>query len=454
MKAKKTTAFPFFGAGKGNYYEWCEVDARFVNKPSNEQIKEIIKLAPKPIKPKKSDFWGKMMMAGSDQFVNLYINETYNKDFDPASYDEEEENLPFEFYVSDDALKAFETHIESWLIEVHTFCPIEFAYRAEDWEAGGSKLSGWHKKSVLLIPEMIMAWNNDKETFRQKKREKEHFKYCLAGIFEFGKVKPDEVPKPLIDAFFPEKTLKKLFDTKKVNEAINFICQNNLDEEIEDVIVEALEKFIKNKKYKEINLLTEIFLSHNSKYDFLLISNAGNLAYAIVKTKNQILTDKFIKVVSNKNEEIPNDIVNKIGQMAFSLHSEKTFDEAIKLYEIALDIKTDTFRESEFWIYNNALWIAQNDNTGLPINFELNEKFLSVCLPLGPKNPAIFFNATCLNVEMEEYDKAVNYVQFAIKSKYEGLKEMINQINNLSLFTEFKKYPALVAALKKINTTA
>ena len=119
-----------------------------------------------------------------------------------------------------------------------------------------------------------------------------------------------------------------------------------------------------------------------------------------------------------------------------------------------MDIKTDTFRESEFWIYNNALWIAQNDNTGLPINFELNEKFLSVCLPLGPKNPAIFFNATCLNVEMEEYDKAVNYVQFAIKSKYEGLKEMINQINNLSLFTEFKKYPALVAALKKINTTA
>ena len=52
-------------------------------------------------------------------------------------------------------LSAFNADTERWLLEAHGIVPILAAYRRQDWEAGGTKLSPWHAQSLPLAPAVL-----------------------------------------------------------------------------------------------------------------------------------------------------------------------------------------------------------------------------------------------------------------------------------------------------------
>ena len=82
----------------------------------------------------------------------------------------------------------------------------------------------------------------------------------------------------------------------------------------------------------------------------------------------------------------------------------------------------------------------QNDNTGLPVNDELNHFFLKKALPYAEENPAIYFNAACLYNEMGDFKNVVRCIELA-KLQYNDFDIMMEAIKNESVFLEFRKDP-------------
>lgn len=464
--------FPFIGAGKANYYEWCNLLVRFVNAPTKDKKKEIIKLAPKPIKPVQSDFSGKILNAGSGQFVNMYIEEVYGSNKkkvikkevefneDEENFNEDDFDLPIEFDVSPKAHAAFEAHIESWLHDINAICPIEIVYRHEDMEAGGTKLSSWHKKSALAIPDLLNKWSTNEDTFKQKKKEGELFQFLLAGVLEYGKIKEKDIPERILSAFFPEKVIRELFKKGDLDKITSFITEHKKNSSVIDVCVEQIQKLLKTKNYDKIYKFSELWLTVLATTD--LFSEIIGVNYeviggvchaAIIKNDNQ-LKIKIIKklshrsIVSNGTYTDSCDFANNLGAYAYKLHGLDHWPHIIELYKMALDIKTNQTCSENLQLYCNALWVLQNDNTGLPVNRMLNEYFLTKCLPHGAANPAIFFNAACLWVEMNDFDKALENVKLAHKYEYDMYEYMIQQITKTDkMFSDFRKFKPFVAWL-------
>ena len=450
----KEFPFPFFGAGYGRYYEWAEVCIRFINKPNYEQLKQIIELAPAPIKPSESDLSGRFLMAGSDQFVNMWIEETYGKGEKDGEAEKEDYNDYDDDYgedacfdVSEEAADAFEAHIEQWLQETHAICPIEFAYRMEEAEAGGTELSGWHRKSLEYINGFVDKWTNDEATSKQTEKELDLFKHILLGIFNYGNIVYELVPEKFIDTFLPKQKLSQLLSLPNLSKAVDYIKEHVEDGDMQDLFKSELKKLIEERNYQKINQLTDAIIDFIQKDYFFIISSVGELCYSAMMEKNYNLRNKLIKKLSNHLTSC--EYINNIDYFAFGLHNKDNFQMMIDLCEMALEIQTPEPCSQNFEIYLNALWVLQKDNTGLPVNKTLNEKFLAKCLPYGPKNPAIFFNAACLRVEMLDYDMALECIQEAKKYNYNNFNNMIKQITKTEkMFSEFREYKPFVEWLK------
>lgn len=98
---------------------------------------------------------------------------------------------------------------------------------------------------------------------------------------------------------------------------------------------------------------------------------------------------------------------NHLGHMAYELVGGRNFDAAITVYTAAITLPCDV----DLSLYCNALWVLQHDNTGRPVDPDLNHRFLAACLPWAPKNPAIFYNAACLTYEMGDIDGTLDHLE-------------------------------------------
>ncbi|MCU0352376.1 MAG: hypothetical protein MUD08_01350 [Cytophagales bacterium] len=395
---EKTYPFPFFGAGSAAYFEWAEVAVMFVQKPDDEQIRRIANAAPAPIKPGKKDFAGQMLLAGSEQFVNMHIQWAYGDDPDSDEYLDTDEDPCF--YVTSEALNAFNKHIEDWLLEIHAFCPIVFAYRGEDGEAGGTQLSAWHRMSLDAVTGLLQNWAGDPSVYKQAKKAKELFEYCLKGVFYYGQVGLDAVPASFADAFFPDAKLRRLTDVA----------------------------------------------------DFTKRLDIAGIIHKAVKANEESLLAKIVETLSGQPNSCEH--VYEIGSFANELgYRKKEFKHSRRMFDIALQIETPapcSGANTTLTVYNNALWVLQHDNTGLPVDAALNERFLAKCLPYAPKNPAIFYNAACLYVEMEQFDKAVDCIRQAVAHKLNEMEEIKRQLNTEKMFADFRQYPPLAEVMKNL----
>jgi hypothetical protein len=146
--------FPFIGSGEATNFEWCYLFIKFKAAPDQEAIDQISKDSPLPIAVSRESFQGVMMHATSNSYVNREIQSGYGDNDIP-------EGESVEYYSSEEARRKFEQHIDQWLLETHSICPIEFVFRPEDNDAQGTKLSDWHYESLTWLKELIPQWGDD-----------------------------------------------------------------------------------------------------------------------------------------------------------------------------------------------------------------------------------------------------------------------------------------------------
>ena len=270
-KSLTAGSFPFFGAGFANYFEWADLSLRFKQAPDKTQVQQISAAAPAPLKA--GEAIGRMMTFGSEQFVNMYIEEAY------ATGEGAEASGDPSFYVSVEAANAFEDDIERWLKEVHRICPIEFVFRAEDEEADGIEFSSWHEESLLQVPALIQDWEQDPYTYTQLPEEKELFESAVGGIFDYAQLETHKVSRKFLDTFFPDieehvpvkedlpdvddMTLEHLLDTDAIDEAVAYL-RNHSSTYNSRLIAKEFKDWVYDHQFDKANAFAD-FVSDESK---------------------------------------------------------------------------------------------------------------------------------------------------------------------------------------------
>ena len=157
----KTPGFAFFGAGDAQYFEWFEMFVWFAAPIPKAKRAAIVKLAPKLCQldaqwPSDELLWA----STGDQWIQQHLVGEYGSakakkrmaDFQ-KKVDEDEDGDPWggdsdEMLAMGGEEKQFNQDIDAWLVKLNAIHPILFVARREDGEAGGTKLSAWHKASV------------------------------------------------------------------------------------------------------------------------------------------------------------------------------------------------------------------------------------------------------------------------------------------------------------------
>lgn len=88
--------------------------------------------------------------------------------------------------------------------------------------------------------------------------------------------------------------------------------------------------------------------------------------------------------------------------------------------------------------YCNALWAVQDDNTHLGEDPARARRYLAACLPHGPENPAIFYNAACVAVELGDIEDALGFVRDAVRYGYDGRETMRAAFHTEPLFARIR----------------
>ncbi len=431
--------FIFWGAGEATYFEWGEVIVRFKTKPSAKQIKSIIEKAPSPIRPEKYNFHNQMLVAGSGQFINMEIEESYG----------DISNIDFEgrFHFPKIAtLKKFNDDIERWLREVHEVVPIDFVFRGEDCESNGTQFNKWHAESIRQLQPFIENVLNDENYYSMIEKEKELFQHAFGGALDYGNV--SELPEKLLMNFFPDVYLSQLLENRKHQDVFDFVDSPLVNEDsLSFALNQYFSNLLKNDKRDSSEYIT--YLGHSGIVEFYRMDYTKLIG--LIELGFNLWDQELLGLIANYCYHKPNlacNMVNEIGKLAYKYQSID-FKKSIDMYNFALEIETP--RECDLKkIYCNALWVLQKDNTGLEVNKELNRDFLSKCLPYGPKNPAIYFNAVCLYVEMDEFDHALKMVKLAKKHNYNNYDYMISEIKNYIGFKDFRNQPEVKKLLESI----
>lgn len=401
--------FPFFGAGDAAYFEWATMTVYFKNTPTGEMRDRIIELAPPPFDLSEYDFKGRLLEAMSDQFIHASAAEAYDGELDEDT-----------MLTDDEAFDRFNEHIERWLRQIHEICPIAFALRPEDDEAGGTDFSKWHFWSKDQLPALLESLSTGDEELQD----------ALSEIFDICEVNHKAIPSSTIQRVMPVLHFAHLTASGKILEAIRF-ARSAVPSPL---ILAALRRYPADEeegREQILRLLLPLFIQKRDsgrKADAELILR-GVMA-AIPEFRRSFLK-RIPRLVNGHSQAC--DVVNDIGVLALQEQQKGHIEQAIYLHRIALEIRTPLpCRLLE--VYCNALWPLQNDNTGRPVDAKLNDFFLKRCLPYAPYNPAIYFNAACLYAEMHDVDGALDCIEKAKEHEYAEFDDMIAAMQAAPMF--------------------
>lgn len=106
--------------------------------------------------------------------------------------------------------------------------------------------------------------------------------------------------------------------------------------------------------------------------------------------------------------------ITGVDAVARWLVAQRRFADALNLY--------DGLVQGGPWVspstYSAALSAVCRGNSGLPLDRARAQRYLSAALPIGPREPSIFYNAACLWVELGEVDQALECVRQAREHGY------------------------------------
>ena len=209
---------------------------------------------------------------------------------------------------------------------------------------------------------------------------------------------------------------------------------------------------LNNKTKKELDSPGDLLISHNgcALFTWLKINSEKGEIWADGRANNQepyCINDDFLAWYKNWLDSIfmEKGFITYLGNEAVQLGQRRLFKESIELFRLAVNIKCrqhynvpEYVKDEYLKIFCNVLYFLQNDNTALPIDIELNNYFLDICLPHGKENPEIYFNAACVYNEMKDFDNVHTCIELA-KKHYKDYELLLQTIRTEALFSEFRK---------------
>ncbi|MEU4829567.1 hypothetical protein [Streptosporangium sp. NPDC023615] len=142
--------FPFFGAGEAGYYMWAEVHVRFAREPTASQRAAIADTVPAPLRGALDWCEGRQLMVSSGLSLHGAVVRSY-----PAAGDSDRIDDDGWLHAAPSRIAGLNADIEGWLLRIDRECPVLAAYRAEDPDGGGTRLSDWHAWSLARLPDLL-----------------------------------------------------------------------------------------------------------------------------------------------------------------------------------------------------------------------------------------------------------------------------------------------------------
>lgn len=107
-----------------------------------------------------------------------------------------------------------------------------------------------------------------------------------------------------------------------------------------------------------------------------------------------------------------------VGALALRWVQAGRLHDGLALFDDAIEVP----RGADLSLYCNALWAVMDDNHHAGIMPERAGRYLARCLRHAPQNPAIFFNAACVALELGDRETALEHVRDAVRFGYEPLE--------------------------------
>jgi hypothetical protein len=134
-------------------------------------------------------------------------------------------------------------------------------------------------------------------------------------------------------------------------------------------------------------------------------------------------------------------VITGVDAVAHWLVEQTRFADALKLY--------DGLVQGGPWVspstYSGALFTVQQSNNRLPLDRRRAERYLAAGLPLGSREPSIFYNAACVCVELGDIDQALNCLRLARTHGYPKVKAMKAD----TTFASLREDPRFVAIFRR-----
>jgi hypothetical protein len=414
MSSPTSWSFPFFGAGEATYFEWAELHVLFEREPSEAERAAIEQDVPLALCDSK-DWEGAALMVASDQFAHAAIAQQFAREDDEDEDDDEEDDDDDDddddeygsrwFFASSAAVHRFNEAIEAWLQAAHAIVPIVLAFRREDGESGGTELSPWHAWSVQRLPDMLPQLRDAIAAGGDQHR------YVIAGVVDMAREADVALPQDVIDWADPDVPVARALAAGDAGQLAALLGQG-------DAMFEALAHVVQPNEPEHARALlgnAELMLARELDDDEALPLLLAALAYPREPGAEPVIAANRARV----DDELA--WANVLAYQGYLRISEaREFEVAIELFELIL-ARTDLDRSA----YANALYVVMNDNNGLPIDTARHRRFLAAALPHGPANPAIFFNAACVAIELGEIDQAFACISAAIEHEYERLELIV-----------------------------
>ncbi|MBO3748269.1 hypothetical protein J5X84_19525 [Streptosporangiaceae bacterium NEAU-GS5] len=94
---------------------------------------------------------GRQLMVAS----GLFLHGSLAREYPARPGDEDYLGDDGWFYAAPSRVARFNSSIEGWLGHANRQCPVMVAFRAEDSDCGGTKLSNWHDWSLAQLPRLM-----------------------------------------------------------------------------------------------------------------------------------------------------------------------------------------------------------------------------------------------------------------------------------------------------------
>lgn len=127
----------------------------------------------------------------------------------------------------------------------------------------------------------------------------------------------------------------------------------------------------------------------------------------------------------------------RIANIATRLLSENRIFESLTLYDAVIE------RPMDPRVASNPLFAVQDDNHHQGVDAKRQRRYLKRCLPHGPENPAIYLNAACIYVELEEPERALEHLVLAKEGGYD-----VRRHRNERLFEPLRENPTFLKLMK------